>query len=77
MKICFMFNSVFFFCENRIVCVGMWQNVAVTEGPQMTSQHGAYALRAGLAKLHTLMRMHTPTGPDTQIHALTHAHADQ
>ena len=43
-----------------------------SEGPQMTSQYGAYALRAGLARLYARMRMHTPTLPDTYVHARTH-----
>jgi hypothetical protein len=45
----------------------------------MTSQHGAYALRAGLARLHARMRMHTPTCSGTHMHARTrkHAHTDQ
>jgi hypothetical protein len=47
----------------------MSKNVVETEGPQMTSQYGAYALHAGLARLHARMRMHTPTR--------THAHTDQ
>jgi hypothetical protein len=47
------------------------------EGPQITSQYGAYALHAGLARLYALMRMHTPMRPGTRIHARTHAHTDQ
>jgi hypothetical protein len=45
----------------------------------MTSQHGAYALRAGLARLYARMRMHTPTRTGTRTHARTrkHAHAHQ
>ena len=50
----------------------MSKNLEKTEGPQMTSQHGAYALHAGLARLQTLMRMHTPTRPST--HTPTHTH---
>jgi hypothetical protein len=38
--------------ENGTVYEIMWKNVVETEGPQMTSQHGAYALRAGLAYVH-------------------------
>jgi hypothetical protein len=45
-----------------------------TEGPQMTSQYGAYALRAGLARLYARMRMHTPTRPGTNMHARTSMH---
>jgi hypothetical protein len=49
------------------------------EGPQVTSQHGAYALRDGLARLHARMRVHTPTRPVNNMHARTrkHAHTDQ
>ena len=35
----------------------------------MTSQYGAYALRAGLARLYGRMRMHTPTRPGNHMHA--------
>ena len=42
------------------------------EGPQMTSQYGAYALHAGLTMLYARMRMNTPTRQDTPP---THAHA--
>ena len=73
-----MFNN--FFSENRTVYEIMSKNVVETEGPQMTSQHGAYALRAGLARLYARMSMHTLTRPGTQCtHARTrkHAHADQ
>ena len=35
----------------------------------MTSQHGAYALRAGLARLYARMSMPTPTRPRTHMHA--------
>jgi hypothetical protein len=50
----------------------MSKNVVENEGPQMTSQHGAYALYAGLARLHARMRMHTPTCPRTHMHVCTH-----
>ena len=45
----------------------------------MTSQHGAYALRAVLARLHARLRMETSTRPGTHMHARTrkHAHTDQ
>ena len=39
------------------------------EGPQMTSQYGAYALHAGVARLHACMRMRTPTRLGTHMHA--------
>jgi hypothetical protein len=38
----------------------------------MTSQYGAYALHAGLARPYALIRMHTPTWPGTNMHARTH-----
>jgi hypothetical protein len=71
--------TFFFFSENRTVYEIMSKNVVVTEGPQMTSQYGAYALRAGLARLYARMGMHTPTRPGTHMHARTrkHAHTDQ
>jgi hypothetical protein len=45
----------------------------------MTSQYGAYALRAGLARLYARLHTHTPTCPGTHMHARTpkHAHTDQ
>jgi hypothetical protein len=57
----------------------MSKNVVETEGSQMTSQYGAYALRAGLARLYARKRMHTPTRPGTHMHARIrkHAHTDQ
>jgi hypothetical protein len=42
----FMFDN-FFPPENHTVYEIIPKNVVETEGPQMTSQHGAYALRAG------------------------------
>jgi hypothetical protein len=41
----------------------------------MTSQYGAYALRAGLTRLDARIRMHTPTRPGTNMHARTRKHA--
>jgi hypothetical protein len=58
----------------------MSKNTVETEGPQMTSQYGAYALRAGLSRLYARMRMQTFTRSEpTCTHARTrnHAHADQ
>ena len=45
----------------------------------MTSQYGAYVLRAGLARLYARISMHTHTRPATQMHARTpkHAQTDQ
>jgi hypothetical protein len=44
----------------------------------MTSQYGAYALRAGLARLYARMRIHTLSRPGTHMHVRTrkHAHTD-
>ena len=50
----------------------MSKNIVETEGPQMTSQHGAHALRAGLARLYARMRVHTPTHLVTFMHASMH-----
>jgi hypothetical protein len=58
--------------ENRTVYEVMSKNVVETEGTQMTSQHGAYALRAALARLYARMRMHTPTLPGAHMHARMH-----
>ena len=41
----------------------------------MTSQYGAHALRAGLARLHARMLLHTPTRSVTHLHARTRKHA--
>jgi hypothetical protein len=41
-----MLNN-FFFSENRAVYEVMSKNMIEPEGPQMTSQYGAYELRAG------------------------------
>jgi hypothetical protein len=49
----------------------MSKNVVDTEGPQITSQYGAYALHAGLARLYARMRMYTPTRTATRTHART------
>jgi hypothetical protein len=63
----FMFSS-FFRKSHRL-----WNNVEKCGGhrggPQMTSQYGAYALHAGLARLHAPMRIHTPTRQGTRTHA--------
>jgi hypothetical protein len=67
------------FPENCTVYEIMSKNIAETERPQVTLKYGAYALRAGLARLYARMRMHTPTHPSTHMHARTckHAHTDQ
>ena len=51
----------------------MSKYVAETEGPHMTSQYGAYALRTGLARLHALIRMHTLM----RVGEHMHVHPDQ
>ena len=53
----------------------MWKDVVETQGPQLTIEYSARALHAGLARLHELMRMHTPTRPRTHMHARTRTHA--
>ena len=63
----FMLNN--FFSENFIVCEIMSKNVVETEGPQMTSQYGSYALHAGKARLHPRTSMDTPTRSGTRTHA--------
>jgi hypothetical protein len=68
----FMFNN--FFPENHTVCGIMSKNVVETEGPQMTSQYGAYTLRAGLARLYARIRMHTPKRPRNHTHARASMH---
>ena len=56
----------------------MSKNVVQPEGPQMTSQYGAYELRAGIARLYALcaftrprVRVLTRTHARTRKHALT------
>ena len=65
----FIFYNVFF--ENRTFYETMSKNVMETKGPQMTSQHGAHALRAELARVYARTRMHTPTRPGNHMHART------
>jgi hypothetical protein len=69
-----MFNN--FFPRINTVYEIMPKNME-TDGPQMTSQHGAYALHDGLARLLALVSMHTPTRLSTHIHALNHTHTYQ
>ena len=73
----FMFNNFF----PKITpfmrqCRKIWWRVR----GHMTSEYGAYALHAGLARLHARTRMHTPASPGTHTHALrtlTYEHTDQ
>ena len=58
----------------------MSKNLVETEGPQMTSQYGAYALYAGLARLCARMRCTRPCARlPTCMHARMrkHTHTDQ
>ena len=64
-----------FLSENRTVYEMMSTNAVETGGPQMTSQYGEYALRAGLTSLYARMRKHTPTHSGTHMHARTNMHA--
>jgi hypothetical protein len=59
--------SITLFCENRTVYEIMSKNIVETQGSQMTSQYGAYALRAGLARLYATTRMDAPTRPGTHM----------
>jgi hypothetical protein len=63
----FMLNI--FFSENLTVDEIMWKNVVVPEGPQVTSQYGAYALHAGVARLHA----HAHASGYPHARTLTHA----
>ena len=67
-----MFNN--FFRKLHRVHEIISKNMVETEGPYMTSQYGAYALRAALARLYASMRMHTPTRPGTRTHAQACTH---
>jgi hypothetical protein len=55
----------------------MSKNAVETKGPQMTSQHGAYALRAELSRLYGRMRMHTPTRSGNHTHAQACTRTDE
>jgi hypothetical protein len=59
MKTRILYSITFF--ENRTVYEIMSKNIVEIEGPLMTSQHGAYALLVGLARLRTRTRMHART----------------
>jgi hypothetical protein len=53
-----MFSNVL--PENRAVYEIMSKDIVETEGPQMTSQHVAYALHARVARLHGRACTHRP-----------------
>jgi hypothetical protein len=59
--------------ENLTVNEIMPKNMVAAEGPQITSQYGAQALRDGSVRLHARMSISTPTRPGTHINAGTHA----
>ena len=61
-----------FFSENRIVHEIMSKNMKDTEGPQITSQNGAYALHARQARLYARTHMHTTTRLGKYTHARAH-----
>ena len=65
------------FSENRTVYEIMSKNLVETKGPQITSQYGACALLAGLARLYACMRMHACMHARTHAHTQKHAHTDQ
>jgi hypothetical protein len=73
MKTHFLYPTTFFPPENLAVYETMSKNLLETMRPQMTSKYGAYALRAGVARPHSLKRMHTR--PGTHMHARTRTHA--
>ena len=52
----------------------MSKNIMEAEWPQMASKYGAYALRAGLARLYARMRIYTPTRSGTRTHARASTH---
>jgi hypothetical protein len=64
--------SITFLFANVAVYETTSKNVAQPEGPQITSQYGAYKLHAGQARLHARTRMHTHTHPGIHTHAYTH-----
>ena len=61
-----------FFSEICTVYEIIPKNV-VTEGPQMTSQYGAYSLHAWLERLHARMDKHTHTRQASHVHVRRHA----
>ena len=68
-----LFSITFFKKSHRLL--DNFENVVKTEGPQMTSQYCAHALRAEQARLHAHMSMHTPrTRVTTCTYARTHTH---
>jgi hypothetical protein len=60
----FIFDNLF--SENLTVYEKIPKNMVETEGLQMTSQYGAYALHAVFARLHA--HAHTPWHPHTRTH---------
>jgi hypothetical protein len=71
-KSCRENENTHFIFNNRTVYQIMSKNVVETKGPQMTSQHGADALRAGLAMLLARMRKHAYTDQYVIVIAFPH-----
>ena len=65
--------SDFFSPENRPVYEKA-ENMVEPERPQMTSQHGAYALHAEQARLHARIYTRPSAWATTQTHAHKHTH---
>jgi hypothetical protein len=61
----FFFRKLHRLWNNSEICGGDWD-------AHLTSQYGACALHAGSARLHALIRMHTPTRPGTNMHSRAH-----
>ena len=57
-----MFNK-FFSPKNRVTCEIVPKNMMEPERSQMTVQYGAWALHAGLVRLHARTHTHKPTRP--------------
>ena len=55
------------FSENCTIYEIIPKNMVETEGQQMTSQYGAYALHAGKSRVHA--HAHAPGYPHTRTHA--------
>ena len=60
------------FSDNRTVYEIMSKTIVETEKPQMTSQYGAYVLRAGLPHAHA--HAHAPGYPHAHMHARASMH---
>jgi hypothetical protein len=68
----------YLFPENRTVCEIMSKNAVETEGPQMTSQYGAYAFACWISKAtctYAYAHAYAPGYPYARTHARTQAQA--